>query len=46
MPKKPAKKNRNKTSRYRAGLKAKHTKARLRLTGMMRKRRGGRRLKI
>jgi hypothetical protein len=44
MPKKPTKKNRNKTARYRAGLKAKHTKQRARHAGLMRKRRGGRRL--
>jgi|GEM_PF-1332719 len=45
MPKAPSKKNRNKSARHRAGLKAKHTKARLRATGGLRKRQGGRRLR-
>ena len=40
-----APKKRNKTSRHRAKLKAKHTKARLRATGQLRKRNGGRRLR-
>jgi hypothetical protein len=45
MPKAQVKKKRSKkTAKYRAGLKAKHTKARLRLTGQLRKRKPGGRL--
>lgn len=46
MPKKPAKKKSNKTARYRAKLRAKHTKQRARAQGLLRKRRGGRRLHV
>lgn len=38
-------KNRNKSARHRAKLKAKHTKQRMRVTGQLQKRRGGRRLR-
>jgi hypothetical protein len=44
MPKTQPGRNRNKTARHRAKLKAKHTKARLRARGMLSKR-GGRRLR-
>lgn len=40
-----APKNRRKTARHRAKLKAKHTKQRLRAAGQLRKRGGGRRLR-
>lgn len=44
MPKKPVARNRKKTARYRAGLKAKHTKQRLRKSGQLRKRKPNGRL--
>mgnify|MGYP001568160784 CR=1 FL=1 len=44
MPKKASPRKRNKTARYRAKLKAKHTKQRARPAGQLRKRGTGRRL--
>ena len=44
MSKKANPRKRNKTARYRAKLKAKHTKQRMRDSGQLRKRNGGRRL--
>jgi hypothetical protein len=41
MAKTPPKKNRNKSSRHRAKLKAKHTKARMRAKGELKKRTPG-----
>lgn len=45
MARAQVKKRNNKSARHRAKLKAKHTKARLRATGQLAKRRGGRRLR-
>lgn len=45
MARKQATKNRGKSSRHRAKLKAKHTKQRMRARGELRKRNGGRRLR-
>lgn len=45
MPKTQPPRNRRKTARYRAKLKAKHTKQRMRAAGQLQKRRGGRRLR-
>ena len=44
MAKTPPKKNRNKSARHRAKLKAKHTKQRMRAAGELKKRRAGGRL--
>ena len=44
MPKKPVARNRRKSARLRAGLKAKHTKQRMRKSGMLRKRKADGRL--
>lgn len=44
MPKKPVARNRRKSVHRRAGLKAKHTKQRMRKTGMLRKRKANGRL--
>ena len=41
MAKTPPKKNRNKSARHRAKLKAKHTKQRMRAAGELKKRRAG-----
>jgi hypothetical protein len=45
MARSPAPRKRNKSSRHRAKLKAKHTKQRMRAKGMLQKRGGGRRLR-
>lgn len=45
MPKTAPKKNRNKSSRHRAKLKAKHTKQRMRVRGELTKRQNGGRLR-
>lgn len=45
MPKDAKPKNRRKSARHRAGLKAKHTKQRMRKAGMLRKRKAGGRLR-
>ena len=45
MARTAAPKNRRKSIRHRAKLKAKHTKARMRAAGQLQKRRGGRRLR-
>lgn len=44
MPKSSPGRNRNKSARHRAKLKAKHTKQRMRAAGQLRKRRGARRM--
>lgn len=44
MPKKPVARNRRKSAHRHAALKAKHTKARMRKTGMLRKRKPNARL--
>lgn len=44
MARTPNTKKRNKSSRHRAKLKAKHTKQRMRARGELKKRMGGRRL--
>ncbi len=44
MPKKPVARNRRKSARLRAGLKAKHLKQRMRKSGMLRKRKSDGRL--
>lgn len=45
MARTPVARKRNKSSRHRAKLKAKHTKQRARAKGMLQKRNGGRRLR-
>lgn len=45
MPKAPNPRNRKKTARHRAKLKAKHLKQRMRAAGEMKKRRAGGRLR-
>lgn len=45
MPKKPVARNRRKSARYRAALKAKHTKQRARKAGELRKRKPNGRLR-
>jgi hypothetical protein len=45
MPKNAVSKKRNKSARHRAKLKAKHTKQRMRVTGQLKKRRNGGRLR-
>jgi hypothetical protein len=45
MARTQAPRKRNKSSRYRAKLKAKHTKQRMRAKGLLQKRGGGRRLR-
>ncbi|MBM4364765.1 MAG: hypothetical protein FJ090_02525 [Deltaproteobacteria bacterium] len=45
MARTPAPRKRNKSSRHRAKLKAKHTKQRMRAKGLLQKRGGGRRLR-
>lgn len=45
MARTPTTKSRNKSSRHRAKLKAKHTKQRMRARGELKKRMGGRRLR-
>jgi hypothetical protein len=45
MPKAQPKKNRNKSARHRAKLKAKHTKQRMRVKGELTKRQNGGRLR-
>ena len=45
MPKTPAAKKPNKTGKYCAKLRAKHTKQRMRVKGELRKRRAGGRLR-
>lgn len=45
MPKKQAPRNRNKSARHRAGLKAKHTKQRMRVRRELQKRRTAGRLR-
>jgi hypothetical protein len=45
MAKNASPKKRGKSAHHRAKLKAKHTKQRMRVTGQLQKRRGGRRLR-